>query len=205
MRTVRASFFGFPARRRRWERALRTGLWREATRAAMLSPSVIGDEKVPVTGFQFFLRSGGADLQPSHHKVQEMASAFKIQRGRQGADVIEKRAPRSELCPQQPIRPVGDLPQRMQTASQQVHRGQQRGEALLALSEVVFQVVARGLESIRAFIFDLSACACRRDQPDNVLFPNLPAGDQSCGMMNSGRRGTASLWEGLTMTGVMAL
>ena len=35
MRTVRASFFGFPARRRRWERALRTGLWREATRAAM--------------------------------------------------------------------------------------------------------------------------------------------------------------------------
>lgn len=130
-------------------------------------------------GFSVFLRSVGSDLQPSHHEVHEMAPVFKIQIGRQRADVIEKRAPRSDLGPQQPIGSVGELQERMQTEGQQVHCGQERGEVPLAVAEVVLQVVALGLEHVVAFILDLPPRASGGHQARDVAGVDLPVGDES--------------------------
>jgi hypothetical protein len=125
-----------------------------------------------------FLLGIGANFQPSHHEVHEMAPALKIQISRQRAHVIEKRATRPDLGSQQTIRLVCDFKERMQTKGQQVHRSQKRTEVRLAVTEVVLQVIPLGLEHGVAFILDLPARPSCRHEPDHVLLPDFPVRDE---------------------------
>ncbi len=43
----------------------------------------------------------------------------------------------------------------MKREGQQLHRGEHHGEVLLAVAEVVLEVVAVGLEDVEAFVLDL--------------------------------------------------
>src|SRR5919202_2982094 len=75
--------------------------------------------------------------------------------GRDGADVLEEARARSfggsGLDPEL-FEAVAD---RMKCEGEQVHGGEHHGEVLLAVPEVVLEVVAVGLEDVEAFVLDL--------------------------------------------------
>jgi len=98
--------------------------------------------------------------------------------GGHGLEVLEKGPPRSQLSADEPVTLIPQLQQGVQAEGQQVHRQQQAGEMLLAVTEVVFQVIAPVLEHVVVFVLDLPARPPGGHQPGHVVGADDPVGDE---------------------------
>src|SRR3954471_9915186 len=89
--------------------------------------------------------------------LQERRPIGKDEIGRDGSDVLEEARARSfggsGLDPEL----FEAVANRMKCEGEQVHGGEHHGEVLLAVAEVVLEVVAVGLEDVEAFVLDLPA------------------------------------------------
>ena len=69
----------------------------------------------------------------------------------------KKDAPCAEELPDRPITLIDQVKDGVPQEGQQVEGEQQRRQILLPMPEVVFQMVAFGLEDVVVFVFDLPA------------------------------------------------
>ena len=56
----------------------------------------------------------------------------------------------------------------MEEKGQDIHGSQQRGTMLLAMAEVVFQMISLGLESIVVFVLDFPSCSSNLGKVNNI-------------------------------------
>jgi hypothetical protein len=77
---------------------------------------------------------------------------------------------------------VGETEHGVEPEGQEVPRGQQGGEVLLAVTEVVLEMVALGLEGVVVLVLDLPAGAGRGHPGGDVLLGDGPVGDEGVGV-----------------------
>src|SRR2546425_9599772 len=98
-----------------------------------------------------------------------------------------RRPPRSTLfpyttlfrSPQQRILVIAPLQHRMEEKGQQVEAQQKRREILLAMTKVVLQMVALGLEHVVVFVFDFPAPTPRLSHLGDIFSAHTVIGDQA--------------------------
>ena len=100
-----------------------------------------------------FLRGIRAYFLAAHHKIHEVIPVLEKPIGGQCLQVLKELAAGSHRGADQLITFVTDFQQRVKGESQQVHRHQQTGQVLLAVTEVVFEVIALGLEGVVVLVF----------------------------------------------------
>ena len=118
----------------------------------------------------------GADFQAPHHKVHQGVPVGKEHIAGQGAQVIEEGLAGGQGGADEPVVFVGKGQEGVIEEGQDVHRRQQRGEMLLAVAEVVFEVIALGLERVVVLVFDLPPGAARGDDRGHVLLGDFEVG-----------------------------
>jgi hypothetical protein len=93
-------------------------------------------------------RSGFFRVRPQfetpHHEVQQLAPAGKVDVKAQGSDMFEERPASGEPLAQHPVGFIEPAQGRMHQEGQEVQGGQDRCQVLLAVTEIVFEVVTLG-------------------------------------------------------------
>ena len=102
-----------------------------------------------------------------------------MQIGGQGLEVLKEGAARAELGPDEPVAFIGQFQQGVQAKSQQVHRHEQTGQMLFAMTKVVLQMIALGLEHIVVFVLDLPTRPPGGHPPGHVVGADVPVGDEA--------------------------
>jgi len=97
----------------------------------------------------------------------------------EGAQVVEEGLAAGQGGADEPVVLVGKGKEGVVEEGQDVHRGQQRGQMLLAMAEVVFEVVALGLEGVVVLVFDFPPGASRGDDGGYVLVGDFEIGDKA--------------------------
>ena len=72
---------------------------------------------------------------------------------------------------------IGDVAEGMEGEGQEVEAGEDGGEVLLAVSEVVFEIVAAVLEDVEGLVLDLPAGAAAGGEFDDVVGADGQIGD----------------------------
>ncbi len=117
------------------------------------------------------------ELQAVGHERQQGLEAVEIQITGQCPDVLEKHPARGQRGAHRPIRPVIEFEDGVEQKSEQVEADQGRGEMVVAVTEVVFQVIALGFQRVVVFILDFPAGAAGGDEFDNSVGGNRRVGD----------------------------
>ena len=144
----------------------------------MRSPHVLGACGLPVVAGLAFLNGIGADFQAPHHEIHHAFPTLEVQITGQRFQMLEEPLPPPERGANLLVTLVGEFQERVQSKGQQVHRDQEAGEVLLAVSEVVLQVIAPILEHVIALVLDLPAGASSRHQARYVVGADRPVGDE---------------------------
>ena len=133
---------------------------------------------VPAPGRVSAFGDGGrADLQAAPHEIQQARPVLTVQIGGQRAQRLEEGPPRPDLAADELIIRIGQFQQGVPREGQQVQRRQQRGQVLLAVSEIVFEMIALRFEHVVVFVFDLPTRAPGGDPPGHGVRRELPVGD----------------------------
>ena len=78
----------------------------------------------------------------------------------------------------QTIRLIAKGQEGVEEKSEDIHRGQQGREMLIAATEVMFEIVALGFQRVIVLVFDLPAGAARGDDTSDVLIGDFKIGDE---------------------------
>lgn len=90
---------------------------------------------------------------------QNIIPRFEIIIAEQSFQILKEGTAPSEGLADGPLLFIDQIQNGVVQKDQQVQRKQERGEMLIAMSEVVFNMIALGLENIIILVFDLPACA----------------------------------------------
>jgi hypothetical protein len=119
----------------------------------------------------------GANFKTPYHKVHQSVPVGEKHVSGQGAQVVEEGFARRQGGADEPVVFVGQGQKGEIEEGQDVQGGQQRGELLLAVAEVVFEVIALGLERVVVLVFDLPPSAACGDEGDYVLLGDFEVGN----------------------------
>src|SRR5919108_1129545 len=95
------------------------------------------------------------ELTPLDHEVHQVMPAFKHHITGQGSYILEKRLASCQYLTQYGIALIAPFQHCMGQESQQIEAEHRRREILLAMAEVMLEMVAFGLEDIVVFVFNL--------------------------------------------------
>ena len=84
-----------------------------------------------------------------------------------------------QLTPCRSPRPATQVADGVAGECQQVQCGQHGRKVLLAVAEIVLQVIALGLQSVEAFVLDLPACPAARGKFGHVVPVDRQVGDEA--------------------------
>jgi len=96
--------------------------------------------------------------------VDQSLPVFEIEVAGQGLQIVEEGLARRQLGPHAAVGLVAQVENGVKQEGQQVEHDQYHRQVLVAVAEVVLQVVAVVLEHIVVLIFDLPARAGRHDK-----------------------------------------
>ena len=102
------------------------------------------------------LRGVGADFQAAHHEVHQRFPGFEVDVVHERADVLEEGFAGGQFGADEAVGLVAVGQEGVGEQGEHIHGGQQAGQMLLAVAEVVFEVVTLGLEGVVVFVLLLS-------------------------------------------------
>ena len=122
---------------------------------------------------------GQLDFQPAQHEIEQGFETLEAEVARQRTKIIKKGLAAGQGGAQHLVFLVNQLLHGVQQEGQQVEGGQQGRQMLLAVAEIVRQMVALGFERVIVFVLDFPArSASFNDLGDIALIDRLP-GDES--------------------------
>src|SRR5580658_5234486 len=110
---------------------------------------------------------------------EQVLPGGKDQKGGDRGEVAEERPACSELLPGGAPQLVGDVADGVDREGQQVQRYQDGGEVLLAVAEVVLDVVSLGLEDVEGFVLDFPAGATAGGEFGDIVGADRQVGDET--------------------------
>lgn len=111
----------------------------------------------------------GFEIKPPDHEIHHVMPTFKDHIARQGANIIEKGLASGQHVAKQGILGITPLPNGMEYKGQQVEAEHTRREVLLAMTNVVLDMITLGFEHVVVFVFDLpTPTPCAGDLRDVV-------------------------------------